>query len=150
MSNKVTSASDGDPDKEYPDVVEPVLDLDLRMLLMMLAEDRENNSHVGISLNIPGGIIYGHAISREAYLEEWEENVRHAEGAGAELIAQLPRMVANALDEALGDRDLDPLPRWIHLREATFLTGAPVQTMHFNLWRGRIADISGWSLSLPS
>lgn len=135
---------------EMPEVVEPVLDLHLRLLVKMLNDDETNRSYFGISLNIPGGVIYGHAISHDAYLDDWESTVREANGNGVDFVATLPRKLSEFLDEEMKDVAQDPLPRMIHLRNATFLTGAPIQTMEYRLWRGRIADVAGWSLSMPS
>ncbi|MFJ3804683.1 hypothetical protein ACIPSJ_51535 [Streptomyces sp. NPDC090088] len=139
-----------EPQVQLPDVMEPVLDLHLQHLIKMLNDDETKKSHFGISLNIPGGVIYGQAISRDAYLDAWEAEIRQSSGAGAEFIATLPRKISEVGDKLVKGRDTKPLPRWIHLREATFLTGAPVQTMHYGLWRGRLSDVAGWSFSLPS
>ncbi|TXS52283.1 hypothetical protein [Streptomyces sp. t39] len=143
-------AGRGGEQARYPDVVEPLLDMELRMLVRLVDQDEENRSHFGVSLNIPGGVIYGQVISREAYAQEWESSLRDLPGAGAESLARIPRLINEVLQEQRDDRDADPLPRWVHLRNATFLTGATTQTMHYELWRGRLADIVGWSLSIPS
>ncbi|QNP61541.1 hypothetical protein [Streptomyces genisteinicus] len=134
----------------YPGVVEPLLDTELRMLVRLVDRDDENRSHFGVSLNIPGGVIYGQVISRDAYALEWEASLRGLPGAGAESLARIPRVINEVLEEQRDDRDDDPLPRWVHLRDATFLTGSTAQTMRYGLWRGRLADVVGWSLSIPS
>lgn len=135
---------------KMPEVVEPVMDLHLRFLVKMLNDDETKQSTFGISLNIPGGVIYGQAISHDAYLDDWEAGVREANGNGVEYLATLPREISKVVEEETKDLAKDPLPRMIHLRDATFLTGAPIQTMEYRLWRGRIADVTGWSLSVPS
>ncbi len=134
----------------FPRVVEPPLDPELRLLISLVNGDGENRSHFGVSLNIPGGVIYGQVISRDAYAQEWEAALRDLPGAGAESLARLPKLINQVLEKQHEEQETDPLPRWVHLRDATFLTGAPNQTMHYGLWRGRLADIVGWSLSIPS
>ncbi|MFD0427912.1 hypothetical protein ACFQ60_05945 [Streptomyces zhihengii] len=59
-----------------------------------------------------------------------------------------PRLIDEVVEGRRDEREADPLPRWVHLRNATFLTGATAQTMHYELWRGRLADVVGWSLSI--
>ncbi|WP_404954281.1 hypothetical protein [Streptomyces sp. 147326] len=133
-----------------PETVEPLLDLELRMLVNLVNKDEENRSHFGVALNIPGGAIFGQVISRTAYAQEWEASLRDLPGAGAESLASLPRLINEVVEERREEFEPNPLPRWVHLRDATFLTGAPNQTMHYGLWRGRLADVVGWSLSIPS
>lgn len=150
MSESEAEGPEQRDDAAHPNVVEPILDLDLQMLISMLDGDETGQSHFGVSLNIPGGLLYGQAISRRAYEEEWEQSLRDASGPGSEALARVPRLVRETLREELGSRKPGLLPRWVHLREATFLTGAANQTMRYALWRGRLADVAGWSLSLPS
>ncbi len=150
MADESRASAGEQPRLRSPEMVEPLLDLELRMLINLVNKDEENRSHFGVSLNIPGGVIYGQVISRSAYALEWEAALSGLPGAGAESLASLPRLINQVLDEQLAEYDTDPLPRWVHLRDATFLTGAPNQTMHYGLWRGRLADIVGWSLSIPS
>lgn len=149
MADEQTTGG-GEGARRFPGVVEPLMDAELRMLVRLVDQDEENRSHFGVSLNIPGGVIYGQVISREAYAREWEASLRDLPGAGAEALARIPRLIDEVLDEQRDDREADPLPRWVHLRDATFLTGATAQTMRYELWRGRLADVVGWSLSIPS
>ncbi|MFJ5809719.1 hypothetical protein OG906_02445 [Streptomyces sp. NBC_01426] len=146
-----SGVTEGKPQRpRSPEVVEPLLDLELRMLINLVNKDEENRSHFGVSLNIPGGVIYGQVISRSAYAQEWETALRDLPGAGAESLARLPRLINQVLEEQSEEQETDPLPRWVHLQDAVFLTGAANQTMRYGLWRGRLADIVGWSLSIPS
>ncbi|WSK17863.1 hypothetical protein OG730_00210 [Streptomyces sp. NBC_01298] len=142
-----------------PGSAEPLLDMELQMLVSLVEEDQEDRSHFGVSLNIPGGVIYGHVISRHAYVQVWESELRELPGAGATSLARLPKLIDEVLHEeraaaaspgAGAGGGADPLPRWIHLQDARFLTGSSNQTMHYALWRGRLADVVGWSLSIPS
>ncbi|MBM9623646.1 hypothetical protein [Streptomyces zhihengii] len=145
---QAVAGSEGTP--RFPGVVEPLMDMELRMLVRLVDQDEENRSHFGVSLNIPGGVIYGQVVSRDAYAREWESSLRGLPGAGAEGLARIPRLIDEVVEGRRDEREADPLPRWVHLRNATFLTGATAQTMHYELWRGRLADVVGWSLSIPS
>ena len=40
------------------------------------------------------------------------------------------------------------LPQWIHLRDATGVVGGGGAAV-MPLWRGRLTDVSGWSLGKP-
>lgn len=152
------SETDGQrPGQRHPGPVEPLLDIELQMLVNLVEKDQEDRSHFGVSLNIPGGVIYGNVISRHAYAQVWESELRGLPGAGAESLARLPRLIDEVLQEERAAAaspsaggGTDPLPRWVHLRDAHFLTGSSNQTMHYALWRGRLADVVGWSLSIPS
>ncbi len=101
--------------------------------------DQADRSHFGVSLNIPGGVIYGNVISRHTYAQVWESELRELPGAGAESLARLPRLIDEVLEEerAAGASPrtgagggTDPLPRWVHLQDARFLTGSSNQTGH--------------------
>ena len=60
-------------------------------------------------------------------------------GAGSKLGALDP--------EGPEGEDLEPMPSvaYVHLRDVTVLPGSGGAT-HLDLWRGRLADVAGWSL----
>ncbi|MET9800854.1 hypothetical protein [Streptomyces sp. NPDC006368] len=127
-----------------PAVTEPVADVQLQILCRLLAQSPR--SSLPITLHLPSGIIYGDLITHEAWKAEWSQSLRHIEGHGAQLLATLPETVDQTMDELSGDGS--HLPRWIHLREATSITGPKLVSA--SLWRGRLADVSGWSLGKPA
>ncbi|MCX4825248.1 hypothetical protein OG883_36405 [Streptomyces sp. NBC_01142] len=132
-----------------PTVVEPVPDLQLQLLIRLLGQDPR--SSLPITLNIPGGVLYGDLIAHEAWKADWAQSLRRMEGPGAHLLAKFPETVDQIIDELHGEdgNGSQGLPRWIHLRSVTIVTGAkkPVTSP---LWRARLADISGWSLGKPA
>ncbi|GGU65307.1 hypothetical protein [Streptomyces lavendofoliae] len=127
-----------------PTVTEQVADVQLQMLCTLVT--RNPRTSVPVTLHLPSGIIHGDLIAHEAWKAEWSQSLRHIEGQGAHLLAQMPELVDQTMDELSGDHAA-PLPRWIHLREVTSVAGGtPVSAP---LWRGRLADVLGWSLGKP-
>jgi hypothetical protein len=126
-------------------VTEPIADVQLQMLCKLLAQSPR--SSLPITLHLPSGVVYGDLIAHEAWKAEWSQELRHVEGQGVQLLATLPEMVDQAIDELSGEAAAH-LPRWIHLREVTSVTGQKLVTAP--LWRGRLADVSGWSLGKPA
>ncbi|MFD3654776.1 hypothetical protein [Streptomyces sp. NPDC058620] len=126
-------------------ITEPVPDLQLQLLIQLL--DRELRSSLPITLNVPSGVLYGDIIGHEAWKSEWARSVRQAAGDAANLIAEFPETVDQGIKELRAEDD-SQLPRWIHLRNATLVVGA-VNSVSMPLWRGRLADVSGWGLGQP-
>jgi hypothetical protein len=125
-------------------MTEPVPDLQLQLLIQLL--DREQRSSLPITLALPAGVLHGDVIGHEAWKADWARSLRQVEGEGANLIAEFPETVDQGIRE-LGDGTAQ-LPRWIHLRDATLVFGA-AGSLRLPLWRGRLADVSGWALGRP-
>ncbi|MFD3336070.1 hypothetical protein ACFWV1_26000 [Streptomyces sp. NPDC058700] len=139
MSDPEGTATGSEAAEKRPEVVEQVIDLDLRLLVSFYNAHKENS--LSITLHVPGGIVSGELIGREAYLERWDAVVGAVEqGEG---LVGVQRMTQGLLDEA-GVPKSDDLPRWIHLRDVAVM--APNRLVTFPFWRGRLADVSGWSL----
>lgn len=124
---------------------EPLLDIQLQMLIRLL--EAEPRSSLPITLHIPGGLVHGDLITQQAWKADWAQSVRQLGGRGAQLLAEFPETVDRSLDEVIGEEAPEHLPRWIHLRDAT-LAGAE-GPFTVPAWRGRLADVSGWSLTRP-
>ncbi|HEX5560805.1 MAG TPA: hypothetical protein VFX52_04120 [Nocardioidaceae bacterium] len=77
------------------------------------------------------GALAGRFRQRAEDLRDW--------GAGSKLGALDP--------EGPEGEDLEPMPSvaYVHLRDVTVLPGSGGAT-HLDLWRGRLADVAGWSL----
>lgn len=138
----MTQTSGAAPDVK-PAATEPVLDIHLQMLVQLLGQ--ELRSALPVILNVPGGVLSGDLISHEAWKAAWAQDLRKIAGEGARTMAIFPETVDQGVEEARGGAGPEGLPRWIHLRNATILTGssAPVSLA---LWRARLADVSGWTL----
>ncbi|MFF8278868.1 hypothetical protein ACF05T_22555 [Streptomyces lateritius] len=126
--------------------VEPLLDIQLQLLIRLL--EAEPRSSLPITLTMPGGVVCGDLITQEAWKAEWAHSVRRLGGKGAQLLAGFPESVDQSLEEASGGQMPEQLPRWVHLRDATLST-AVKGAFTVPVWRGRLADVSGWSLAKP-
>ncbi|MEV3932653.1 hypothetical protein [Streptomyces sp. NPDC049944] len=127
-------------------VTEPVPDLQLQLLIQLL--DRELRSSLPITLALAGGVLHGDVIGHEAWKADWARSLRQVEGEGANLIAEFPETVDQGIRELGADENATGLPRWIHLRDATLVFGG-TGSLRLPLWRGRLADVSGWALGRP-
>ncbi|MET9622751.1 hypothetical protein ABZZ37_18585 [Streptomyces sp. NPDC006464] len=147
MTGEEVSTVEAGAGRERPGVVEPVLDFDLRSLVAAVNAEDNQRAFFGVTLHMPSGLVCGDVIGREAYLDAWEELLRDARGKGAEQFATFFRDTEQILDE-VGIASVPSLPRWIHLRDVRILTGP--QILRSPLWRGRLADVAGWSVGAPS
>ncbi|MFE4689744.1 hypothetical protein ACFRH6_06770 [Streptomyces sp. NPDC056749] len=129
-----------------PVVTEPVPDLQLQLLIQLL--DREQRSSLPITLALAGAVLHGDVIGHEAWKADWARSLRQVEGEGANLIAEFPETVDQGIRELGGGEETSQLPRWIHLRDATLVFGG-TGSLRLPLWRGRLADVSGWALGRP-
>lgn len=127
-------------------VTEPVPDLQLQLLIRLL--NREIRSGLPLTLAVPAGVLHGDVIGHEAWKAEWSRSLRQVEGEGTNLLAEFPETVDQGIKEMRGDEDPGQLPRWIHLRDATLVCGG-AGPLRLPLWRGRLADVSGWALGRP-
>ncbi|MFC8225082.1 hypothetical protein [Streptomyces sp. NPDC057287] len=140
------SESVGTPPETTAVMTEPVPDLQLQLLIQLL--DRELRSSLPITLAMAGGVLHGDVIGHEAWKADWARSLRQVEGEGANLIAEFPETVDQGIRELGAGEDVAHLPRWIHLRDATLVFGG-TGSLRLPLWRGRLADVSGWALGRP-
>ncbi len=138
-----------DPLRQYtaPVVAEPVPDLQLQMLVRLIGQ--EPRAALSLTLVVGGGFLYGDLISHQTWTADWARSLRSMDGPGAQVLERFPAQV----DQAVADREDHPtpqrLPQWIHLRDAVGVTGSSTP-LHMPLWRGRLTDVSGWSLGRPA
>jgi hypothetical protein len=135
-------------ERNGPQVVEPVLDLYLQLILDILARDSTNQSNFGVTLTVPGGLVSGTAISRRAYLEATNSLLRDVGGSGGAFLAEYLDVINQKVDELQGAEELKEFPRMVHLKDVQIVAGN--RTMHSPLWRGRLADVVGWSFGTLS
>lgn len=129
-----------------PILTESVPDLQLQMLVRLVGQDPQ--AALPVTLVIGGGLLYGDLISHKAWKTDWAHSLRGVDGAGAQLLERFPEQVDQAVAEKQGRPAPQRLPQWIHLRDATSVVG-PGGPVVMPLWRGRLADVSGWSLGKP-
>ncbi|MFF3752431.1 hypothetical protein ACFYYH_18545 [Streptomyces sp. NPDC002018] len=122
------------------------VDAHLEILLRLVASQPE--ASMAICLTMPGGIVAGHLVSPVAWADRWEKVVSEATARQerSELMAQLPHTVQDTLRQMGGEPD--GRQSFIHLVDVTFMSVPAAPTTP--VWRGRVSDISGWSLGAPS
>lgn len=142
-----------DPDGYTRDEIVPK-DWYLETILdMYVGSEDEHPGSIGITVTSAGAVVSGIAISRKAFIERSVELMREA---GAPTVADgmdtLWNMAANQWVAEAKRRDEAELPsrarRFLHLRDARIW--APEGKINVPLWRGALADITGWSLGSHS
>jgi hypothetical protein len=143
-----TTSTDHDPlhQPAAPIVTEPVPDLQLQMLVRLIGQDAQ--AALPITLTVSGAFLHGDLISHEAWTTEWARSLHGMDGAGAQLLERFPQQVDEVVEDRQGGPGPQRLPQWIHLRDATGVTGGDGSAV-MPLWRGRLTDVSGWSLGKP-
>lgn len=95
---------------------------------------------IGVTLTVGGSIVSGEAISRIRWMEEQVD-------AGVSILGPL-------LDEMIANRELPDderapgYERHIHLRKARYWGSSGPLTNNDMYWRGRLAEVDGWSLGV--
>ncbi|MFF1261737.1 MULTISPECIES: hypothetical protein [unclassified Streptomyces] len=130
-----------DADQDPVLIVEPVHDYYLHVLLRMLEADGDNS--ISMAFNVNGGLVYGQMISRDSWEKRWIEEV----GAASTFAGQVLKEVSRLRGES-EDGDKKSLPRFVHLKDAVFVSGSTRQSL--GLWRGPLAQIAGWSNTTPA
>jgi hypothetical protein len=147
-SDPVDNSRDQTSRDATPTITEPVSDLQLQLLIRLLGEDLR--SWLPITLNVPGGVVHGDLIAHEAWKTDWAESLRTMKSVSADLLAKFPEAVDQAVEDLRGEEAAHLLPRWIHLRNAVLTTGSAGTAVELPVWRGRLADVAGWSLGRPA
>ncbi|GAA4803589.1 hypothetical protein [Streptomyces ziwulingensis] len=131
-----TTTADDEP-------AQPVADAHLELLVRLV--EAQSGASMALSLTTPGGIVSGRLVGSAVWAERWREAVREAVRAEdhADQLIQLPHIVQDAMPET----DAAGLHDFVHLVDVTFLSAPGPPTTP--LWRGRVRDISGWSLGAP-
>ncbi|MDX5526097.1 hypothetical protein PV677_36115 [Streptomyces sp. DE06-01C] len=133
-----------------PVEVKAVRDLYLEMLLSVLDGDESNRSEVSVTFMVGGSVITGNLINHD----RWEEETRASLERAGEGAASLVRLL-NALREGLSSSEEEESApfNFVHLKDAQIVTnhlgsmnGIVPMTIKRGLWRGRLADVQGWSL----
>lgn len=124
----------------------------LDTLLGFFVGDKDDNDEgaIGITLTTAGAVVSGIAISRKAFIERSVELLRKS-GTRDDLVEAVETLwnfgATQAIDEA-NRREGAELPsrvrRYIHMRDARIW--APEGSLNVPLWRGTLADVTGWSL----
>ncbi len=114
------------------------------VLLQNLLEEVDENSSVGMSFNVSGGLVYGHMVTGSVWEKLWLREV----GQQHEWTASVLDQVLRADDRRRRERgEQDELSGFVHLKDAVFVSGTIRREL--GLWRAPLAQIAGWSNKLP-
>lgn len=107
----------------------------------------------GITLNVGGFLVSGNLIGGKDYFESFGTDF--AEGLASEGTAdKIKESFASIGYPNISDKDENKVssPGFIHLKDAKFFNtnGNPIPENKGVLWRGRISEVSGFSLGLLS
>lgn len=121
--------------------------LDLLMSLYIGFDDSWEGA-IGMTIQSQGAVISGTVISRVEWSRRVVEELRNGGGGeAADRLGQLYDKTNNRLLEEWKDRDEQDLlgraRRFIHMRDARIING---NIINVPLWRGSLADVTGWSL----
>ncbi len=114
-----------------------------------------DGAEAGLTLHVKGCVVSGVLISVAQYfrmlVEEFTEPDRPGAQSNPEVAASLAKFyrpalekVERGLEESRAGEALPELPRHIHFRHAQTLVGGQAP-MTMSLWRGRLAEVDGWS-----
>lgn len=116
------------------------------LMLETFVKLADSGVEVALTLSVSGVVITGTLVGRR----RWLSLFRQATERAGEMGALIGGHIEGAWVKAMEDED-DTLPYgFLHLRDARYLQGSG----QFNLvpqdggllWRGRLSEISGWSL----
>jgi hypothetical protein len=143
-------------DEQAPKI-KPPLDWALEGLMTLVlgrADDR-NSANLGLTLQVSGQVVAGSLVTPDAWAENVRQLFRSATGEGAlwmdEAFGAFWEEVYGKTrverQSAEGDGPALPFRTFIHMSEAVIHTGPHRQ--YVGPWRGRLSEVSGWSIGVP-
>lgn len=110
-----------------------------------------NNSdfEIGIRLNMGGILLSGTLVGGGKYFKSTQHQVASFGGATATVRDALAEIAEEG--RRIYETPTDRPPEYIHLADVHFLNaGGGAEPEKASLWRGKIADITGFALRLPN
>lgn len=148
LVNGDVRAGDIEPNGTMTEVdAQRVVETGTDFLIEVLAAVAQRGAEVGVTLNVRGAVVTGVLIGRSAWLQEQVAMLSSA-GSGAEVMGQSLNSLFTSLYGDGQDGD-DIRYAFIHLKEARYVFGegfAPSVENSGFLWRGRISEVSAWSI----
>ncbi|RQZ14056.1 gas vesicle protein [Burkholderia sp. Bp9031] len=137
MSDQVDEPQLNDEPIDRP----PPIDWTLKFLV-----DLANNHGVemGVILTIGGSVVTGTLIGGKKYFEELADKVGNAWPGSAEVKEEMRKVFAQPA--SLYENGGPPSASYIHLKDAKFVQPTAVFPAHGILWRGRLSEVSGFSI----
>lgn len=154
MSSEKSQASEneqssGGESSQNPDIANARTDWFLQYLVALV---NGGGTRHGLTLAIEGSIVSGIMVSHREYFEEFAR--KYVEGLTAANPDEDWRDVGEIYasfgkdDSDDADDKIQPLPQYIHLRDARIFApgGNPIPGNEGVLWRSRIAAVSGFTM----
>ncbi|MFF2518270.1 hypothetical protein [Streptomyces sp. NPDC058086] len=116
------------------------------MLIRLVGQDPR--AALPITLIVGGSFLHGDLISHERWRDDWARGLRGIDGPGANFLERFAEQVDETVADKQGHLVSQRLPQWVHMRDATGLAGIGGPVV-MPLWRGRLTDVSDWSLGRP-
>lgn len=114
---------------------------------VVLRERPDASSGLSITVVVNGMPITGYAISMREFARDYAEQLRAAYATFAQELGDTMHEYTDAILKAnLNLPDKGVLPRFIHLKDARLGTPGPGTKVEWPLWRGRISEVSGFSI----
>ncbi|SDH25974.1 hypothetical protein SAMN05192534_10370 [Alteribacillus persepolensis] len=112
-------------------------------LLHYLVRLADNGAEIDITLNVSGTTIVGTLIGNVTYLDEVQ---RYLQTSHSDLKEKMTNFFEKTADKFQKHTDEDEYESgYIHLRDAKILEVHGEQAFTGNLWRGKLADVCGFS-----
>lgn len=105
-----------------------------------------NKVSIGVTLTIGGALISGVLISGKEFFDKMEQkfsSTNPEDGSLAKYLADYHKQIS---DEVYADSQLPPNTIFIHLDKAKQYFGQTAVPTVGTLWRGRLCDVSGFSI----
>jgi hypothetical protein len=105
-------------------------------------DDEHTDGTASITLTVPGAVVSGQIIARTV----WAERLAKGAEASSPQAAKAMRELYGFFEEGLAEVPVGERERvHIHLRDAYVYQGTGSLPLHFDVWRGRLTEVSGWS-----
>lgn len=143
----MTQQDDQLPAPEYPAVVAEIGAIPDVVLLGLVDGANSSELEIAITLDVSGVVVSRRLIGAVRFFEEMAAML--AEQGQPGLAEHLAKGTADLLREEFSKDDGSNdtrRRRHVHLTDAQVITSANAMPIPSNLWRGRLAHVSGWSL----
>lgn len=137
--------------EEYPLDVLTAKDWMLEDLVAIFSGEGDNGRNaIGLTIQSNGASVSGLLISSGEWLERIGDTFAASPAPELKILAEAWVKTLENVNALQKERDQEgltaPARRYIHMRDVRILTGN--HWMDFPLWRGCLADVTGWSLGV--
>lgn len=122
------------------------------VLEILVGFANDTGTSMSLTVHVGGGIVTGLLVGYAEWLRLVSEKIRVDTPTAAGVLDPLVTAEHEHQEQRGAQREDAPFvaPRHLHLRDAHFIDGGnedpPLDRIGF-LWRGRLSEVSGWTLS---